>query len=85
MAVAYGYGDTSLLRLNSANVNPDVGVGGVQMKDDTIARCRRLGAMPRRLPGVYPPLNGFIRRFEGLRRFMGDASTALSNPEAVPR
>ena len=36
--MAYGYVETSWLRLNSANVRPEEDSGEVQMNDETMAR-----------------------------------------------
>ena len=42
---AYLYVDTSWLRLNRANVNPEGEFGDVQMNEDTTALCLKFEAM----------------------------------------
>jgi len=41
IGMTYGYVETCWLRLKIANVNPDGDSGGVQMNEDTTARCRK--------------------------------------------
>ena len=43
--IAYGYVETSWLRLKSANVSPVGDCGDVQINDETTARWRRFEAI----------------------------------------